>query len=103
MIADETDVGGYQQPPMAHADAVRPDNGEHAIGGGDLLNVIVPLGGRHQSARSLLAEIMNDPELEKVVLVAYQRNGDSMVAHYQCTRAELTFAAATIERFAFDD
>jgi hypothetical protein len=65
-------------------------------------NVVVPMGGRHKSASSLLAEIMNDPTLAKVVVFTIDHDGDGLVAHYEMTRAELTFAAARIQRFAFE-
>lgn len=63
---------------------------------------ITPIGGRHRSARSLLAEVMNDPDMVKCVVVTLSEDGDVGVAHFEMTRAEITYAAAVIQRMAFE-
>jgi hypothetical protein len=66
-------------------------------------NKIVPIGGKHMSAASLLAEIMNDPEVERLVIVTFLTDGDCGTAQFETTRAELCYAAALIQKMAFED
>lgn len=65
-------------------------------------NVITPLGGKHRSARSLLAEIMND-DISKCVVVCIDAAGDSHIAHFDMTLAEMCYAAEMIRRFSFGE
>lgn len=67
------------------------------------MSKIVPLGGAHRSAKSLLAQVMNDPELDKCVVVTISKNGDIGIAHFEMTRAEMCYAAAVITRHTFGD
>lgn len=64
---------------------------------------ISPIGGKHRSASSLLAEVMNDPKMVKCVVVTLNDAGDFGMAHYEMTRAEMTFAAATLVKWALED
>lgn len=64
---------------------------------------IVPIGGAHKSARSLLAEVMNDEGMVKVVLVTLSQDGEAGFAQYGLTRAEMAWAAAVVHRHIFDD
>ena len=70
-------------------------------GGEGQMTKIVSLGGRHRSAQSLLAEAMNDPGLDHVVIVAFSKDGDYGVSHYEMTRERMCFAAELIKRLAF--
>lgn len=67
------------------------------------MNNIIPLGGSHKSAKSLLAEIMNDPNLERCVIITMSKDGGIGWGHYEMTRADMTYAAALIQRMAFDE
>lgn len=67
-------------------------------------NKIIPLGGRHKSGGSLLAEAMNDPALDHCVLVSFDSSGEGYaVSHFGMTRERLCFAAELIRRVAFDE
>ncbi len=69
----------------------------------DRSSKIVPLGGKHRSAKSLLAEVMNDPNMEKVVLVTLSADGGIGWAHFEMSRAEMAWAGLVLQRLAFDD
>lgn len=64
---------------------------------------IVPIGGSHRSAKSMLAEVMNDPDLERCIVVSIGKGGGIGWGHYEMSRAEMTYAAALIQRLAFDE
>lgn len=64
---------------------------------------IAPIGGTHRSARSLLAEIMNHPNMKRCVVVTIAEDGSLGWGHYEMTGAELTYAAALLNRLAFGD
>jgi hypothetical protein len=64
---------------------------------------IVPLGGHHRSARSMLAEVMNDPNLDRCVVITFGKDDGVGWGHYEVSRAEMTYAAALLQRLAFDD
>lgn len=64
---------------------------------------IVPLGGSHRSAKSLLAEVMNDPGLARCVVITFAEDGGVGWGHFEMTRAEMTYAAALINRIAFEE
>ncbi len=66
-------------------------------------NVITPIGGAHRSAKSLLAEVMNDPGLEKCVVMTIDKEGNGGIAQFEMTRAEMCYAAAVIVREAFSE
>jgi len=64
---------------------------------------VVPLGGKHKSVSSLLAEIISDVEIEKCVIVALRKDGEAWTAHYEMTRADMCYAAALLQRLAFEE
>ena len=66
------------------------------------LSKITPIGGVHRSARSLLAEVMNDPHMVKCIVITMNEAGDLGWGSFEITRAEMTYAAAFINRMAFD-
>lgn len=37
---------------------------------------IVPIGGKHRSARSMLAEVMDDPGLDKCWVISMDKDGN---------------------------
>jgi hypothetical protein len=59
-------------------------------------NVVVPLGGAHKSARSLLAEAMNDPRLDHCVLICFDKDGSYGFSHFGMSRERMCFAAELI-------
>jgi hypothetical protein len=67
------------------------------------LSKIAPIGGVHRSARSLLAEVMNDPYMVKCIVITMNEAGEIGWGHFETTRAEMTYAAAFINRMAFDE
>ena len=66
-------------------------------------NKITPIGGTHRSAASLLAEIMNDPNMVRCVVITFDVDGNVGWGHYEVSRGEMTYAAALLNRIAFDD
>lgn len=52
---------------------------------------------------SLLAEIMADPDVEKCIVVTLLKNGDTGTAHYEMSIADMCYAAALIQRIAFEE
>ncbi len=67
------------------------------------MNKVTPIGGRHRSAISLLAEVMNDPDMDRCIVLTFRRGGDIGWGHYEVTQAETTYAAALLNRLAFDE
>lgn len=66
-------------------------------------SIVVPIGGKHKSVKSLLAEIMNDTDVERLVIVTFLKDGECSMAQFETTRADLCYAGALIQRMAFDD
>ena len=64
---------------------------------------IVALGGKHKSASSLLAEIMNDQACKRVVLMTFDGDGNAGFAHFECTRQEMAFASLAIAKHAMNE
>lgn len=67
------------------------------------MSKIVPIGGEHRSAKSLLAEVMNDPELERCVVVTLGPGDRVGWAFYMMSSEQLTYAAAILNRVALED
>ena len=67
------------------------------------MSKITPIGGKHRSARSLLAEVMNDANVTRCVVVTFDADGNVGWGHYEVSRGEMTYAAALLTRIAFDD
>jgi hypothetical protein len=61
---------------------------------------VVPLGGKHKSASSLLAEIMNDPKAKRVVVFTFDGEGNMGFAHFDCTRSEMAYASVIAAKHA---
>jgi hypothetical protein len=61
---------------------------------------VVPLGGKHKSASSLLAEVMNDPTTKRVVLFTFDGEGNMSFAHFECTRSEMAYASVIAAKHA---
>jgi len=57
------------------------------------MSKVVPIGGVHKSASSLLAEVMNDPDLDRVLVCGFMKKGEMTFAHYECTLQEFSFAS----------
>lgn len=68
------------------------------------MSKVVPIGGEHKSAHSLLAEVMSDPTLESVVVITFRKGTDDVGwGVYQMSAPDLCYAAKLIERLAFDE
>ena len=63
-------------------------------------NKITPLGGKHKSASSLLAEIMNDPKAKRGVVFTFDGEGNMSFAHFDCTRSEMAYASVIAAKHA---
>ena len=61
---------------------------------------IVPIGGKHRSASSLLAEVMNDPDVKRVVIFAFDDHGAMSFAHFGCKRSEMAYASVIAAQHA---
>jgi hypothetical protein len=57
------------------------------------MSKVVPIGGSHKSASSLLAEVMTDPNLERVLICGFMKNGEMNFTHFECTLQEFAFAS----------
>jgi hypothetical protein len=51
----------------------------------------------------MLAEIMNDEMVEKCVVVTILKDGDIGTAQYEMTVSDMCYAAALIQRIAFEE
>lgn len=64
---------------------------------------VVALGGKHKSVPSLLSQAMADETIKNVVIVTFHENGDSELAHFECTRAQLAYASLVVGKVVFED
>lgn len=62
-----------------------------------MTNVVVPIGGRHQSASSLLAELYADTTIEKIVVSFIDKDGECYTQQFGMTVAEMAYAALVIQ------
>ena len=66
-------------------------------------NKIIPLGGKHKSPQSLLAEVMNDPNLTKVAVFTFHKDGSMGQAYIGLSNAEMAFVGAVATRTSLED
>jgi hypothetical protein len=66
-------------------------------------NKITPIGGQHRSASSLLAEVMNDPSVKKVIVFTLDGAGSLSFGHFDCTHEEIAFASVVLARKAYTE
>jgi hypothetical protein len=66
-------------------------------------NKIVPLGGKHKTVRSLLAEVMNDEEAEKCLVFIITKEGDTRSAHLGMSRAEMAYMGLLANQMALSE
>lgn len=67
------------------------------------MSKVEPLGGAHQSASSMLAEAMADPEITRCVVAWWGKDGVMHYGQYGVTRAELAYAGAMFTHNATHD
>jgi hypothetical protein len=72
------------------------------------MSKIVPIGGTHSSAHSMLAEVMSDPNVESCVVVTFgPRDGSAADVvgwgMFKMSALDLCYAAELVKRLAFDD
>lgn len=65
-----------------------------------MTNKIVPLGGKHKTVSSLLAEIMNDPDAKKCVIFTFDGEGNMGFSHVDVTRMEMAFASTIAAQYS---
>lgn len=65
------------------------------------MSKVVAIGGKHKSVPSLLSQAMADPTITNAVIVTFHENGESEVAHFECTRQQLAYAAFAIGDMVF--
>ena len=63
-------------------------------------NKITPLGGKHKSASSLLAEAMNDPNAKRAVVFTFDGEGNMGFGQFGVTRSEMAYASVIAARHA---
>lgn len=61
---------------------------------------IVPLKGKFEGWRALLASVMENDDIEHLVLVAAHKDGSMHSAHFEMTREQMAYAALIIQRNA---
>ena len=61
-------------------------------------NKIVPLGGKHRSAKSMLAEIMNDPDMASCVVFTFDGKGNMGFGQFGVSSQEMAFASSGSKR-----
>lgn len=66
------------------------------------MSKIVPLHGKHQSVKSLLAEMMGDDEITSVVIMGFTDDGNTKFAHYGVVRKDMAFAACVFSQQAVE-
>lgn len=64
---------------------------------------IIPLGGKHRSAQSLLAELQANPSITGVAVVTFQGDHDVGYAYYDCSPELLTLAGAILTQRGLAD
>lgn len=66
---------------------------------------IVPIGGEHQSAHSMLAEVMSDPNIESCVVITFGPKEKDEIGWgmFKMTAPDLCFAGELCKRLAFDE
>jgi hypothetical protein len=57
---------------------------------------VVPLGGKHKSVKSFLAEMMGREDLGAVIVFAFTNDGDMIWGHYEVTRERMAYAGANM-------
>jgi len=63
---------------------------------------IVPIKGKFEGWRALLAHVMEDDEVEHLVIVTTTKDGSMKSAHFEMTREQMAYAALIIQRNALD-
>ena len=61
---------------------------------------IVPINGKFEGWRPLLAHIMDDDSVEHLVIATFCSDGAMKIAHFEATREQLAYAALVIGREA---
>jgi hypothetical protein len=66
------------------------------------MNKIVPIGGVHKTASSLLAEIMSDDMVEKVIVLTMDKDRNMKFAHLNFTDEEMSLASIILQKKVMD-
>lgn len=63
---------------------------------------IVPIKGKFEGWRTLLAHIMEDDTVERLVIVTSCTDGSMKSAHFEMTREQMAYAALVIQQNALE-
>lgn len=63
---------------------------------------IVPIKGKFEGWRALLAHIAEDDTVERLVVVTSCSDGSMKSAHFEMTREQMAYAALIIQQNALD-
>lgn len=63
---------------------------------------IVPIKGQFEGWRALLAHIMEDETVARLVVVTSCSDGSMKSAHFEMTREQMAYAALIIQKNALD-
>lgn len=64
------------------------------------MSKVAPIGGKHQSVSSMLAEAMADPACKRALICWFDDDGNMNYGHFQVTRKEMAYAAAVFANVA---
>lgn len=65
-------------------------------------NKIIPLGGEHKSASSMLAEVMNDPELDRVAVFVKTKSGHLKSGHFGMLDYDMAMISIISQQMCLD-
>ena len=67
------------------------------------MSKVVAIGGKHRSVPSLLSQAMADSTIKTCCLITFHENGESEIAHFECTRQQLAYASVIMANFALEN
>lgn len=60
------------------------------------MSKVSPIGGKHQSVSSMLAEAMADPACKRAVICWFDDDGNMSYGHFRLTRKEMAYASVVL-------
>lgn len=67
------------------------------------MSKVHPLGGKHKSASSMLAEAMADLDCKRALVFWFDDSGNMKYGHFEVTRKETAYAAAVALQIAVEE
>jgi hypothetical protein len=63
---------------------------------------VVPIRGRFESWRALLASIMEDDDVERIAIVTSCKDGSMKFAHFEMSREQMAYASLIMQMQALE-